>query len=587
MSQNTSSNEFNFPLDFSEDYLKNKVDNTSTNDIYRNDNRSVRRSDSKSRSFSISPLKKAFSDSISFVKNSSPISISFGSRHGSSTQRVGSSSTKILQPRNTFILEDYYVWKDPIGSGSFSEVYKGCHKNTKQIVAVKAIRAMDQKNIDRIMTEINIMRSLDHKYIVKLYDVIHMQNEKKIYIIMEYCGSGTLEKYMHADNLLGECTVRKYFKCIRSGLKYLRSKDILHRDIKPHNILLTENNIAKISDFGLSITLENDRLTNTLCGSPIYMAPEVLLDNIYGVKTDLWSVGVMLYQLIYGFHPFSFKNMHELMHEIKDHNIIFPPSRISKQCVDLISKLLIVNSDSRISWTDFFNHKWFQIADQDMIDSPFGMSPASPSTIITGSDDNQMVSVIVDDYIASANFIKAPSIRIFDSKSTASPINVSKPIAIPSPVHSPKITISPKIINHVPNESAFIPINNKDFDEKSNINIEFEDYIPSQENKLPEKNDNFPMLPNPINKTNSVDIINNNPNDTEIVPKINNDIQSIHKSDYNDSTTEADTISNNSVKPDTSFEMTIDNSAIPSVHTIVEFVKLSYNFFFNHKHDSI
>lgn len=176
---------------------------------------------------------------------------------------------------------------------------------------------------------------------------------------MEYCSGGTLDKYKDIISPLSESQIHHYMVCLRNGLKYLREKNILHRDLKPQNLLLTEDNVLKISDFGLSTSLENDRLTSTICGSPIYMAPEIIGSNIYGVKADLWSVGIIIYQLVYRKHPYVFTDVMQLIKEINTKKIKFPDADVSIRCIHLMTSLLQVQTENRISWGEYFVHPWF------------------------------------------------------------------------------------------------------------------------------------------------------------------------------------------------------------------------------------
>jgi len=269
-------------------------------------------------------------------------------------------SKEITVQEDQFRLGSYIVWKNPIGSGSFSDVYKGIHSETKQIVAIKGLRINSKTNLNRIHFEINIMKDLEHPNIVKLFEVIDSIDEGRIYLIMEYCSGGTLDKYIETDENLTEKQIHHYIKDLSVGLSYLRSKNILHRDLKPHNLLISEDNNLKISDFGLSTLLENDKMTDTLCGSPLYMAPEVLMNNIYGVKSDLWSVGIILYQLIYGKHPYKFTNMYELIQEINKSVIAYPPTQVSQNCLNLIKGLLQPDNNLRLCWGAFFMHPWLK-----------------------------------------------------------------------------------------------------------------------------------------------------------------------------------------------------------------------------------
>lgn len=163
---------------------------------------------------------------------------------------------------------------------------------------------------------------------------------------MEYCDSGDLRTYLKKP--IKEKWCQFFFCQLANGLKYLDKYNILHRDIKPKNILLTnKKKVLKIADFGFAKKQsKNIKLHETICGSPLYMAPEIMENNKYNNQTDLWSIGMILYEMLYGFHPYeSCKNIRQLLSMI-DHGIIeIPPKNtqnknISIECLDLLQKLL-------------------------------------------------------------------------------------------------------------------------------------------------------------------------------------------------------------------------------------------------------
>ena len=146
------------------------------------------------------------------------------------------------------------------------------------------------------------MRKLSHINIIKVFDLIIDDNINNIYIILEYFEKGDLSKYLNGS-CLEEPSVNNFSIQIKNGLEYLFNKNILHRDIKPQNILVSKNNILKITDFGLSRHINNNELMATLCGSPLYMAPEIIKNKQYTVKSDIWSFGIIIYEMLYGFIP--------------------------------------------------------------------------------------------------------------------------------------------------------------------------------------------------------------------------------------------------------------------------------------------
>jgi serine/threonine protein kinase len=260
---------------------------------------------------------------------------------------------------STFNIKEYIVDKKRIGKGSFSTIYKCRHNLTNKQYALKEITIDKNKNKNKmnIKREFEIMRKLNHENIVKIHDVIIDTRLNNIYFIMDYYEYGDLSQFLNKKPLKEKFT-RKYMKQLSNGLKYLLDNNILHRDLKPQNILLSKNFDIKLTDFGFATYYTKDTIINTLCGSPMYMAPEIITKNGYNYNSDLWSVGIILYEMIHGYTPFNVSNFIDLIKEIKKKNIQIKMD-VSEECKELIYSLCKINPNERLSWNDFFNHNWF------------------------------------------------------------------------------------------------------------------------------------------------------------------------------------------------------------------------------------
>lgn len=255
-------------------------------------------------------------------------------------------------------IKNYYHKFEKIGEGAYSEVYKGYNNNIKnKNYAIKVIDIDKNKNnIDRFHVEIELMKKLNHKNIVTLYDTF--QNDKYIYIIMEYCKYGDLRNFLKGHSM-NEFKIHIIMKQLINGLQYLFENKVFHRDLKPHNILISNNCIIKIADFGLAKQYDENNLSDTICGSPIYMAPEIICKNKYNNKADIWSLGVIFYELITGHSLFNVKKYSELVNAIKTKDIkISSKLKISENGRDLLIKLLKKKSCDRITWEQIFKHSW-------------------------------------------------------------------------------------------------------------------------------------------------------------------------------------------------------------------------------------
>lgn len=263
-----------------------------------------------------------------------------------------------------FIIGDFIVENKKIGKGNFATVHKGIHKYTKQKVAIKKLDVENVYDLKKhVKREIKLHKELDHPNVVKLFDVLFDNSNHVIYFVMELCKYGNFAKFQNKRPMT-EYYIHKYTKQLTNGLEYLYKNDIIHRDLKPQNLLLCENKYLKISDFGFAKSLQNvnnDNLKQTYCGSPMYMAPEILHYQHYNEKSDLWSVGIIIYEMITGNPPYRVKNFYQLVKKMNTFSFKLEnkyASYISPELKDLLSKLLVKNPDKRISWTDYFNHEF-------------------------------------------------------------------------------------------------------------------------------------------------------------------------------------------------------------------------------------
>jgi len=228
-------------------------------------------------------------------------------------------------------------------------------------VAVKeiAMERLSKKLRESLLSEVDILRRIRHDNVIALHDSV--KDHGSIYLILEYCRGGDLHAYLQRHKRVSEKVAKHFIRQLASGLKMLRDNNVVHRDLKPQNILLVENNentLLKIADFGFAKFLQPFALAETLCGSPLYMAPEVMQGQKYDAKADLWSVGVILYQLVTGIPPFNGDNQIQLLKNIlRTHEIRLPSDcELSHDCIDLCRKLLRLNSVERLTVEEFVHH---------------------------------------------------------------------------------------------------------------------------------------------------------------------------------------------------------------------------------------
>ncbi|KAF1984607.1 serine/threonine protein kinase-like protein [Aulographum hederae CBS 113979] len=324
-----------------------------------------------------------------------------------------------------------------IGKGSFALVYRGVHVTKGTLVAIKSVQLykLNKKLRENLQSEIDILKSLHHPHIVALIE--RRESVSHMHLVMEFCEMGDLSHFIKSRHTLhehestadlvrkypntaagglNEVVVRHFLKQIASALEFLRAKNYVHRDIKPQNLLLVpsphwyaehrpammplkvdENSLVpaagieslpmlKVADFGFARVLPQTSLAETLCGSPLYMAPEILRYEKYDAKADLWSVGTVVHELIVGKPPFRANNHVELLRKIELQNDVIAFARgviISRDMKDIIRALLKKSPIERISFEAFFDSPVIRdeipgLVDEDRIsNSAFGMGSSS------------------------------------------------------------------------------------------------------------------------------------------------------------------------------------------------------------------
>ena len=219
-----------------------------------------------------------------------------------------------------------YALTERIGAGSYGSVYKAHFKSgPRDVVAVKCIRksGLAKFEVDNIINEISLLKRLKNEFIVDMKDFAWDSNY--IYIIMEYCGGGDLSHFIRTRKVLPEAVVKYFLQQLASALRFLHQNQVSHMDLKPQNILLTSGSKLKLADFGFAQHLRPDQEKTSLRGSPLYMAPEIVLERRYDAKVDLWSVGVILFECLFGQPPYKSSTVEELLKKIKEDTPIIVP----------------------------------------------------------------------------------------------------------------------------------------------------------------------------------------------------------------------------------------------------------------------
>ena len=270
--------------------------------------------------------------------------------------------------------EDLFTLLYPIGTGGFGKVYKAVHKSTNQIYAIKIIDYTkdcnsNKKNIcfnyESILQETSTMKLVnDCNYIVKYYGSYYSRKSNTLWLILEYCSCGSaVDLMLSMDRTLSEIEVSTIIEMILKGLIHIHKKNLIHRDVKGANILLSEDGYAKLGDFGVGIQLNNSHEYRTSKkGSPYWMSPQVVLCKNYDMKTDIWSLGITCIELVEGEPPNGELKPYKVMEKIA----IDPPKAenfISKDehtddFIDFVNQCLEINPEKRPNAQQLLKHRF-------------------------------------------------------------------------------------------------------------------------------------------------------------------------------------------------------------------------------------
>lgn len=217
---------------------------------------------------------------------------------------------------------------------------------------------------DNIITEIKLLKSLKHPHIVDMKDFLW--DKQQIYIITEYCNGGDLSSYIKRRHMLPENICKIFLRQLALAIRYMREHEVSHFDLKPQNLLLCRSPgryILKVADFGFAQHLKLGEANTAIKGSLLYMAPEIVLKESYDARADLWSIGNIFFECLYGRAPYRSVTVQELLDKIRlKQKIEFPSHvRISTECEDLLRRLLRHNPAERITFEDFFNHEFIDL----------------------------------------------------------------------------------------------------------------------------------------------------------------------------------------------------------------------------------
>jgi len=276
------------------------------------------------------------------------------------------STLMLFNEKSSRSLSEFQFVHDPkdsaskLGKGSFASVQLIEEKKTGNLYALKMITLnplkISRSEIQNLRSEIQIHKQLDHPNIIKFHNFI--QESTNVYLILDYAPNGTLYTYLHRKKHL---TPNEVFHCFYQtclAIQYLHQKDIVHRDIKPENLLLDKDLNIKLCDFGWAARSIREKRT-TFCGTYEYMAPEIVRKKAYDYRVDIWSLGVLLYELVHREAPYKGRSLPEIINSFANTTLTFDAS-IQPEVKDLIGQILKIDPTERISLTEILSHPWIK-----------------------------------------------------------------------------------------------------------------------------------------------------------------------------------------------------------------------------------
>ena len=297
-------------------------------------------------------------------------------------------------------LDDFQIMK-VLGRGTFGKVCLVQYKPTKEYYAMKSLKKdvlLDMDQVQSTILEKKILQSLDHPFLVGM--VFCFQTEERIYFIMPFIRGGELFQHLRTEKFFKEDKARFYAASMGIALEYLHNHGIVYRDIKPENILIGEDGYLKLIDFGMAKMLKGNEKAMSFCGTPEYLAPEIITGEGHNRAADWWSYGILLFEMLCGIPPFYCENTERMYDLITNAELRFPKRiQLSENAKDLIKKLLIKKQDKRLGvekgFEEIKSHPFFQGFDFNALlakklEAPF--IPVLKDSLDVGNFDEEFTS---------------------------------------------------------------------------------------------------------------------------------------------------------------------------------------------------
>merc|ERR1712050_256811 len=277
-----------------------------------------------------------------------------------------------------------FEMKRTLGVGSFGRVKHAMWKQDQKMYAVKFMKKQEiikLKQVDHINNEKRLMAQIDYPFIVNM--IGYTKDDRYVYIVMECISGGELFTHLRRARKFSDEQAKFYAAQTGAGFAHIHSKNIIHRDLKPENILLCPHGYSKLTDFGFAKIIEPGARTYTLCGTPEYIAPEVLLNKGHGKPVDWWTLGILIYEMIVGQPPFCDEDPMGIYQKILAGKVYFP-KYFDQNAKSLVKKLITADLSKRFGnlkygSADILKHKWFASLDLGRLERWEHASPYKPN----------------------------------------------------------------------------------------------------------------------------------------------------------------------------------------------------------------
>jgi len=265
-------------------------------------------------------------------------------------------------------IEDFELLK-VLGKGAFGKVMLAQKKDNKRIYAIKVLKKQQIIELDQLehtKAEKIILQHVNHPFLVGLEYAF--QTPEKLYFVMEFMQGGELFQHLRNQKRFTEEQAKFYAACITLGLGHLHNKNYIYRDLKLENLLLDEYGYAKLTDFGLAKFINSDEKALTFCGTPEYLSPEVIMGRGHNRPADWWSLGILIYEMLFGIPPFYSSNVQNMYRKAVREEVVFKPGvKISDEARDIMIKLLHKDQTKRLGAQadslEVLSHPWFSSLD--------------------------------------------------------------------------------------------------------------------------------------------------------------------------------------------------------------------------------